>query len=108
MSRLYGIVLVTLTLIAGAAVAPDRVFAGEWSGPLGGPSPGWYGRWYNGGFRGGYAPYAPPRFGYGAPYVTGFPYHYDGYHGTGCVWVRQPVPSPYGPVWGLVPICVGY
>ena len=56
MSRLYVIVLVTLTLIAGAAAAPDRVFAGEWSGPLGGPSPGWYGRWYNGGFRGGYDP----------------------------------------------------
>jgi hypothetical protein len=104
MARLYGIVLVTFTLIVSAAVAPDHVLAGEWSGPLGGPYLGWY----NGGFRGGYDPSGPPRFGYGAPFVTGFPYHYDAYHGTGCVWVRRPVPSPYGPVWGLFPVCVNY
>jgi hypothetical protein len=111
MSRLSGIVVATLVLLAFAFAAGD-VSAHGWAGH------GWGGHgWHFGHFR---------RFGcfsrFGNFSCSGasgaFPgaFHgqavpgYYGYYASptfapGCVWVRQLVPGPYGPVWRYYPAC---
>ncbi len=87
-----------LALGAFIALAPVDAFAwgghgGAWHGP--GAHFGWrYGR--SGFFR--------------RPILSGYPYPYPYYFGNsgydpGCLWVRQLVPTPYGPQWRVTPAC---
>ena len=72
----------------GAALAPTSASA-HWQGGWGGYHGGWHGGWHRG-------------WGWGAPrFYAGGPYSY----GYGGCYVRQLVPTPWGPRWRLVNRC---
>ena len=78
MLRKLSLVAVAAASLGTAALAPTS--ASAW-----GFHPGWHGGWYHGG----------PRFYVGGP----------GYYGYGGCYVRELVPTPWGPRWRLVNRC---
>jgi len=78
MLRKLSLIAVAAASLGAAALAPTS--ASAW-----GFHPGWHGGWYHGG----------PRFYVGGP----------GYYGYGGCYVRELVPTPWGPRWRLVNRC---
>jgi hypothetical protein len=79
MLRKFPLVAVAAVSLAATALAPTSAFA--WGG--------WHGGWHHGWGWGG------PRFFVGGP----------AYYGYGGCYVRQLVPTPWGPRWRLVNRC---
>jgi hypothetical protein len=80
-----------LSLVAVAAAALGAALAPTSASAFGGH--GWHGGWHGGGWRGG------PRVFVGGPAYYGYNYGYGG------CYVRQLVPTPWGPRWRLVNRC---
>jgi hypothetical protein len=88
MLRKLSLVAVAAASLGVAALAPTS--ASAWAGGHG----GWHGGWHRGWGWGG------PRFFVGAPaYYGGYGYGYGG------CYVRQLVPTPWGPRWRLINRC---
>ena len=86
MLRKLSLVAVAAASLAAAALAPTSASA------FGGHG-GWHGGWHGGRGWGG------PRFFVGGPAYYGYNYGYGG------CYVRQLVPTPWGPRWRLVNRC---
>lgn len=82
MFRKLSLAVIAAVSVGTAALAPTPAAAWGWHH-------GWYGGWY------GYHHAWGPRFYYGAPVSYGY---------GGC-YVRQLVPTPWGPRWHLVNRC---
>ena len=76
----------------GAALAPTQ--ASAWGGFHPGWHAGWHGGWYH-------RPWWGPRFYVGGPGYYGPPVSY----GYGGCYVREVLPTPWGPRWRLVNRC---
>lgn len=83
MLRKLSLVAVAAVSLGAAALAPTS--ASAWGGYW---HPGWHGGWYHHGWWG-------PRFYVGGPR----------YYGYGGCYVRELVPTPWGPRWRLVNRC---
>ena len=83
-----------LSLAAVAAVALGAALAPTQASAWGGWHPGWNGGGYHAGWHGGWY-HGGPRFYVGGP----------GYYGSGGCYVRELVPTPWGPRWRLVNRC---
>ena len=84
MLRKFSLVAVAAVSLAAAALAPTS--ASAWGG--------WHGGWHHGGWHHGWG-WGGPRFFVGGP----------AYYGYGGCYVRQLVPTPWGPRWRLVNRC---
>jgi hypothetical protein len=85
MFRKLALTLIAAVSLGAAAMAPTS--ASAWGGH------GWHGGgWHGGGFHRGWG---GPRFFVGGP----------AYYGGGGCYVRQLVPTPWGPRWRLVNRC---
>jgi hypothetical protein len=82
MLRKLSLAAVAAVSLGAAALAPTS--ASAWGGYW---HPGWHGGWYHQGWG--------PRFYVGGP----------AYYGYGGCYVRQLVPTPWGPRWRLVNRC---
>lgn len=87
MLRKLSLVVVATASLGVAALAPTS--ASAW----GGWHDGWHGGWHHGWGWGG------PRLFVGGPAYGGYGYGYGG------CYVRQLVPTPWGPRWRLVNRC---
>ena len=87
MLRKLSLAAVAAASLGVAALAPTSAFA--W----GGWHDGWHGGWHHGGGWGG------PRYFVGGPAYYGYGSGYDG------CYVRQLVPTPWGPRWRLINRC---
>ncbi len=85
MFRKISLAAVAAVSLGAAALAPTAASA-HWHGGWG----GWHGGWYHHGWGWG-----GPRFFVGGP----------AYYGYGGCYVRQLVPTPWGPRWRLVNRC---
>jgi opacity protein-like surface antigen len=88
MLRKFSLVAVAAASLAAAALAPTAASA------FGG-----HGGWHGGGWHGGGWGWGGPRFFVGGPAYYGTNYGYGG------CYVRQLVPTPWGPRWRLVNRC---
>lgn len=86
MFRKLSLLAVAAVSLGAAALAPAPAAAWGYHG-------GWHG--YHGGWYGYHRPWWGPRFAYGAPVSYAY---------GGC-YVRQLVPTPWGPRWHLVNRC---
>lgn len=82
MFRKFSLVAIAAASLAAAALAPTSASASAWGGGHG----GWHGGWHHG--------WGGPRFFVGGPA-----------YGYGGCYVRQLVPTPWGPRWRLVNRC---
>jgi hypothetical protein len=92
-----------LSLAAVAAVALGAALAPTQASAWGGWYPGWNGGGYHAGWHSGWyhrAGWGPRFYGYGPAYY-GAPVSY----GYGGCYVRQLLPTPWGPRWRLVNRC---
>jgi hypothetical protein len=87
MLRKLSLVAVAAAALGAAALAPTSAsaFGPGWHG-------GWHGAWHGGWHRG---------WGWGPRFYVGGP----AYYGYGGCYVRQLVPTPWGPRWRLVNRC---
>jgi hypothetical protein len=90
MFRKLSLIAVAAASLGVAALAPTS--ASAWGGG------GWHGGWHGGGWHGGWG---GPRFYAGGPRYYG----YGGGYGYGGCYVRQLVPTPWGPRWRLINRC---
>jgi hypothetical protein len=88
MLRKFSLLAIAAASLGAAALAPSP--AAAWDGWHGGWHGGWHSGWY-----GRYRPWYGPRF------YTGVPVSY----GYGSCYVRQLVPTPWGPRFRLVNRC---
>ena len=99
-------------LIAVVASRPIEALAAGWGGH------GWGGHGWG---RHGFAPVWAGRFGsrfarfgmirprFFAGSLYGYSYYGNSGYDPGCVWIRQLLPTPYGPQWQYTPACAdGY
>jgi hypothetical protein len=92
MLRKLSLAAVAAIALGAAALAPTS--ASAWGGH------GWHGGgWHGGGWHGGWG---GPRVFVGGPAFYGYGYGYG--YGGGC-YVRQLIPTPWGPRWQLVNRC---
>jgi hypothetical protein len=90
MLRKLSLVAVAAASLGLAALAPTS--ASAWDGH------GWHGGGWHGGWHGGWG-WGGRRFYAGGPAYFGYGYGYGG------CYVRQLVPTPWGPRWRLVNRC---
>lgn len=88
MFRKLSLVALAAASLGVAALAPTS--ASAWGGG--------HGEWHGGGWHGGWG---GPRFYVGGPRYYG----YGGGYGYGGCYVRQLVPTPWGPRWRLINRC---
>jgi hypothetical protein len=112
---------IVLALAAFITFAPADAFAFGWAGHGGGGwgGHGWGGRafgWHFNRFNNHFDRHFDRLLGFGRfgyyrrPVLSGYPYPHSYYYGNsgydpGCVWIRQLVPTPYGPQWRMIPGC---